>query len=110
MMSKKEKIPDDIRIKVLLFQKQKLGIESAIENEQVSFEKYMEFLNKSLDHDKILIDYFKQTGQDKKALIVKFRIECTEKELNQEVDNDVSDEEIDEMEIDEMEIDEMEFE
>ena len=93
MMAEKTKIPDSIRNKVLLFQKQKIGIESAIENEQVSFEQYMEYLKKSLTHDKILLDYFTQIGSQNKAEIVRNRIKCTEKELNQEISEVSEDEE-----------------
>mmetsp|Transcript_4870 Transcript_4870/g.4112 ORF Transcript_4870/g.4112 Transcript_4870/m.4112 type:complete len:264 (+) Transcript_4870:401-1192(+) len=86
----KKMIPADTRKKYLLFQQQKIGIESAIENEQVTFDQYMGFLKKSLEHDKILAKYFKKTKEEEKMKLVKFRMKCTEKEINEEVD-DVSD-------------------
>ena len=91
-LKKKEIIPDEARKKFLLFQQQKIGIESAIQNEQVTFEQYMEFLNKSLKHDKILHKYFMKIKDEEKAELVKFRMECTEKEINQEVDDASEDE------------------
>ena len=86
-MSKNEMILKEIKDKLLIFYKQKIGIESAIENEQISFEKYMELLNKALSHDKVLLQYFTQTGESGKSKTVEFRIECTEKEINQEVED-----------------------
>ena len=83
----KERIPEIITKKINVFYKQKIGIESAIENEQISFEKYMELLSKALSHDKVLLEYFRQTGESGKAKTVEFRIECTEKEINQEVEH-----------------------
>lgn len=87
-IASKTKISDEVRQKFLLLHKQKTGIESAIQNEQVSFEQYMGYLQKSLEHDKVLFDYFTQSGMTEKANTVRFRMECTQKEINQEVDED----------------------
>ena len=86
----KNQTPVDKKLKekLLFFQKQKNDIQSAIENEMITFEKYMEFLEKSLNHDKILYQYFVDIQDQAKAKQVKFRIECTDKELNQDVEDD----------------------
>ena len=91
-MQKGQKLDDSIKTKLLLFQSQVLGIQSAIENEQVTFEKYMEFLTKGLEHDKILLKYFEDSGNDTNAKIVKFRIEWYEKEINGEIEEEEGDE------------------
>lgn len=91
-LKEKKPVDDSVRTKMLLFQSQAVGIQSAIENEQVSFEQYMEYLNKGLAHDKVLLKYFDQTGNKEFANIVKFRIECFEQEINQSMDEDDEDE------------------
>ena len=91
-MKNGKKLDDSIKTKLLLFQSQVIGIQSAIENEQVTFEKYMEFLNKGLEHDKVLLKYFEDTGNDANAKIVKFRIEWYEKEINGEIEEGEGDE------------------
>jgi len=74
-LQKKEPIDPAVKAKLLLFQSQVANMTSAIENEQVSQEKYMEYLNKGLDHDKLLLQYFEDTGNEAKAKIVRYRIE-----------------------------------
>mmetsp|Transcript_2066 Transcript_2066/g.2334 ORF Transcript_2066/g.2334 Transcript_2066/m.2334 type:complete len:197 (-) Transcript_2066:87-677(-) len=70
------KTPDNmIKTKMLLYQSQMEGIQSAIENEQVSLDQYMGFLKKGIDHDKILLKYFEDIGADSKAKAVKYRIQ-----------------------------------
>ena len=95
-LSKKKPCPPEIQAKMLLFQSQMMSIQSAIENEQVSFDQYMEFLNKGVTHDKILLGYFQDIGDTGKASQVKFRIECFEKEINGEVEEEDEEEEDDE--------------
>lgn len=75
-----------LRAKFLLFTQQKSGIESAIENEQVTFEQYMGYLQKAQKHDEALLGYFETIQDSVKAEIVRFRLECVQKELNQEVE------------------------
>lgn len=65
-----------------------LGIQDAIENEKVTYDQYMEYLQKGVDHDKILLQYFEDTGDEAKAKRVRFRIECFEKEINGEVEEE----------------------
>lgn len=65
-----------------------LGIQDAIENEKVTYDQYMEYLRKGVDHDKILLQYFEDTGDEDKAKRVRFRIECFEKEINGEVEEE----------------------
>jgi len=73
---KKGKTADNmIQTKMLLFQSQMAGIQSAIENEQVSFDQYMGYLKKGVAHDKILLKYFEDIGDKPKASLVRFRIE-----------------------------------
>jgi hypothetical protein len=87
-------IPKTISKKMMLFTKQAADLESAIINKQVTFEQYMSYLKKSLSHDQLLLGYFNEIGNKQKAKIVEFRIECTQKEINQEVEEDeLSDEE-----------------
>lgn len=95
-MSKKKPVDNMISTKLLLFQSQMMGIQSAIENEQVSFDQYMGYLNKGVEHDKILLQYFEDTGESKKADQVRFRIEWFEKEINGEVEETEDDETPDE--------------
>mmetsp|Transcript_7756 Transcript_7756/g.7316 ORF Transcript_7756/g.7316 Transcript_7756/m.7316 type:complete len:148 (+) Transcript_7756:743-1186(+) len=68
---RKVRIPKDLQTELLKFQKQKISLEAAIENEQVTYEQYIDFLQKSLAHDKILVQY---VIPEKKKL-VEFRIE-----------------------------------
>ncbi|CAI2385166.1 unnamed protein product [Moneuplotes crassus] len=82
-----------LKTKMILFEQQKEGIESAIGNEQITFEQYISYLEKSLAHDKILYDYFISAGLSQKAQTVKFRMECTEKEMDQDYDPDEDNEE-----------------
>lgn len=57
----------------------------------------MGYLNKSLAHDTILLKYFEDSGNQKNANIVKFRVQCTTQEINGDVDEeDEEDEEEDE--------------
>lgn len=87
-LQKKQPVDEEIRMKMLLFQSQKIGIESAIGNNQVTFDQYMGFLNKGLEHDRVLLQYFEDIGDQAKARTVRFRIECYEKEINGEVEED----------------------
>mmetsp|Transcript_32661 Transcript_32661/g.32024 ORF Transcript_32661/g.32024 Transcript_32661/m.32024 type:complete len:87 (+) Transcript_32661:1612-1872(+) len=75
--AEKQKKPADnmVTTKLLLFQSQMMSIQSAIENEQVTFEQYMGFLKKGIGHDKTLLQYFEDTGATSKANAVRFRIE-----------------------------------
>lgn len=92
-LKSKKPVDNAIRVKMLLFQSQQIGIQSAIENEQVSYDQYMEYLNKGLDHDRVLLKYFEDTGNEAKAKIVKFRIECYEKEINGDIEEEEGDDE-----------------
>jgi len=74
-MNKKKRLDDMVKMKLLLFQSQALAIQSAIENEQVTLDQYMEYLNKGIAHDKVLLQFFEDTGNKKNAEIVRFRIE-----------------------------------
>ena len=53
---------------------------------QISQDEYMEYLQKSVQHDTKLLDYFESTGNAAKAKLVKYRIECTNKEMTGDVD------------------------
>lgn len=92
-LKSKKPCPPEIQTKMLLFQSQMMSIQSAIENEQVTFDQYMEYLNKGVTHDKILLGYFQDIGDQGKASQVKFRIECFEKEINGEVEEDEDEDE-----------------
>lgn len=52
----------------------------------------MEYLEKALAHDRILYQYFIDIGNGNKASTVKFRIECLEKEINQDVEGEEDEE------------------
>ena len=64
-----------LNTKMLLFQTQMMSIQSAIEEEKVTFDQYMGFLNKGLEHDRVLLKYFVDTGNESKAKVVRYRIE-----------------------------------
>lgn len=74
-LKKQQPVNDVYRSKMLLFQSQVMGMESAIENEQVTFDQYMGYLKKGLEHDKILLKYFEDIGDEAKAKMVRSRIE-----------------------------------
>mmetsp|Transcript_33582 Transcript_33582/g.38605 ORF Transcript_33582/g.38605 Transcript_33582/m.38605 type:complete len:83 (+) Transcript_33582:646-894(+) len=50
--------PNELFKVFLAFQTQKMQLEYAINNEQVTFEQYVGYLNKSLAHDKVLLKYY----------------------------------------------------
>ena len=81
-----------LKSKLLLFTSQKNGLTSAIENEQVTFEQYMGYLNKSLKHDTVLLKYLQEVGKIKQAQLVKMRIECTKQEIEGSPEDDSDDE------------------
>ena len=87
-MKSGKKIDDTIKTKLLLFQSQVIGIHSAIENEKIDLDQYIGYLKKGLEHDKILLEYFEDTGNETNAKIVRFRIEWYEKEINGEVEEE----------------------
>lgn len=62
-----------------------IGIQNAIQNEQVTLDQYMKYLEMGLEHDKLLLEHFEKIGDKAKAKLIKFRIECYEKEINEEV-------------------------
>lgn len=74
-LKNQQQIVQEDKEKMLLFKSQVIMMTQAIENEQVTQEKYMEYLNKGLAHDRILLKYFNDTGATAKAKIVQFRIE-----------------------------------
>ena len=83
-----QKIDDNIKTKLLLFQSQAIGIQNAIENKQTDFDTYIGYLKKGLEHDNLLLQYFEDSGNETNAKIVRFRIEWYEKEINGEAEED----------------------
>ena len=74
-LKSKQPISQQIKDKMMLFKGQVIQMTAAIENEQVSLDKYMEYLQRGLKHDQVLLKYFEDTGNESKAKIVRFRIE-----------------------------------
>ena len=81
-----EWIPPTLKEANLAFTRQKISLEGALQSGQVSQSQYEGYLKGSLEHDKILKKYFSDIGEVEKAKVVSFRIECTEWELNHEID------------------------
>lgn len=87
-LKNKKPVDQEHQAKLLVFQSQAMSMESAITNEQVTQEQYIGYLEKGLAHDRILLRYFENIGDDDKASRVKKRIECYEMELNGDAEGD----------------------
>lgn len=79
----KNEVICDKRIRSLYLEckKRKMQIESAINSETMSLEQYVDKLKTQETKDDGLYDYFKSSGDMKKAAIVKERLDSVREEL-----------------------------
>ena len=65
-----------------MFAKRDLEIQKGIETGDITQEGYVEKLKQQIEKDKLFADYFETIGDDVKKKVVLFRIQCSEKEMS----------------------------
>ena len=77
-----KKVPDVAKNKVNLMVTNLSLLKADIENGKLSIEQYKESLERQLEKDKALLEYFVKHNEDTKAETVRGRIECINRELS----------------------------
>lgn len=77
------RMPKPLKDKLLKFRVRKSSIEQACGDGQISPEDYLKKVKETLEHDKKLFMYFKQTNEMDKAKIMMIRVKLITKELTE---------------------------